>query len=208
MRVALACAAPVLVLGAVWLLVTQVLMVPAVPDQSTPADRVAQFIMHPEGLPRLGGERREAFIQQQVRRLVQDEPFRRRFLAEYRVSSPEEQKAFREHLFDAFKPLVMRDIRAFHDLSQAERGAYLDDRIVAYNRLNAFWGRAGIVKSDLGPAAPGPDELLGLLLQKTTEQERQMGVAYAAALQARVNEILADPALKQEFETRIGLPQP
>jgi hypothetical protein len=206
--VALACAAPVLALGAVWLLVTQVLMLPAVPDQSTPADRVAQFIMHPKGLPRLDPGPCEAFLQQQARRLVQDEPFRRRFLAEYRVSSLEEQKAFREHLFDAFKPLVMRDIRTFHELSPPQHRAYLDDRIVAYNRMNSLWGQARIGKSDLGPAAPGPDELLGLLLQKTTEQERQMGMAYAAALQARVSQILADPELKQEFETRIGLPQP
>ena len=199
----LACLAPVLLAGGVYLIVTQVLLVPAVPDAATPPDRLLRFIVHEKGLPRLRGEKCETFLQQQIQRLVRDEGLRNRFLAEYRTANPEEQKAFREHLFDAIKPIVMRDIHAYQAMPEAGRPAYLDERIVTYNRMNAFWGDVRISKNDLGPGQPGPDELLGMLTQKTTEAERQSGVAYGAALHARVLQILADPALKAEFEARI-----
>jgi len=204
MLVIAACAAPVIVLGGVWLLVTQVLLAPGLPDGTTPPDRVAQFIMHEKGLPRMGREETAVFLEQQVRRLVEDDAFRDRFLAEYRVSSPEDQKAFREHLFDALKPAVMDDIRRYHELESEEQQAYLDGRIIAYNRMNAFWGDVRIGRADLGTAAPEPDELLQMLMQKTTSEERELGLGFAAALQARVVEILADPQLKSEFEVKIG----
>lgn len=206
--VGLACAAPVLVLGGLWLLVTLVLMVPGVPEASAPPDEVVRFIVHEKGLPRLDRPRCEAFLQQQVLRLVRDEPYRGRFAAEYRVSSPEEQRAFREHLFDAFKPLVMDDIRRFHELPETARPAYLDERIVAYNRLSKLLSNAQVDKSIAGAPADAQADLLSTLMQKTTEQERQMGMAYAQALAGRVAVILADPELKAEFEARIAAPSP
>ncbi len=198
--------APVALLAGVWLLVTQVLLVPRVPGPDTPADYVAQFMMHEKGLPRLKRARAEAFLDQTVIRLLRDSAFRERFLAEYRTASPEEQKAFRENLFDAFKPRFMDDIRGYHDRPESGRRDYLDQRIVAYNRLSALVGSVKIGRADLGSGAPTPDELLQLLVSKTTEKEREQGAAYLAALHARVLEILADPALKAEFEARIAAP--
>lgn len=204
----LACAAPVLVLAGLWLLVTQVLLVPAVPDATTPPDQVVQFIIHEKGLPRLSREKCDAVLKQQISRLVRDEPFRNRFAAEYRVSSPEEQKAFREHVFDAFKPLVMDDIRRFHELPESARQAYLDERIVTYNRLSKLLGSVQIDKNIAGSPADAQADLLTTLLQKTTEEERQMGIAYAQALAVRVAAILADPESKADFEKRIAAPTP
>lgn len=203
-----ACAAPVVVLGGLWLLVTRVLLVPAVPGADTPPDEVAQFIMHEKGLPSLDREHCEAFLKQQILRLIQDERFRKRFAAEYRVSSPEQQRAFREHLFDAFKPLLMDDIRRYHALPEPDRPAYLDERIVAYNRMSKLLANVNI-DQDMAAAPPGDSaDLLGLLMQKTTEEERRAGLAYGQALGARVNQILADPQLKAEFEARIAAPEP
>jgi len=204
-----ACAAPVLVLGGVWLLVTQVLLVPRVPDATTPAERVVRFIAHEKGLPRLDERRFEALLEQQLRRLRQDGTYRAAFLAEYSTSSAEEQKAFRGHLFDAFKPLVMRDIRRCHELAGPARQDYVDDRIVAYNRTAVLWGdlRDKDVKATIGPTL-SKDELIEVLLQKTTEEERALGAAYGKAIAARVAEIQADPELKQQFEARIAAPQP
>lgn len=197
--------APVLVLGGIWLLVTQVLMVPGVPGPGAAPDEVAQFIMHEKGLPRLSRARTEEFLEAQVRQMVQREGFLDRFMAEYRTASPEQQSAFRSHLFDAFKPVVMADIREHEVLTEAgERQAFLDERIVAYNRLARFWGNTTISKGMLGPGALSPQETLDFLLNKTTEEERQSGIAYAQALRARVEEILADPELKAEFEARIA----
>jgi len=204
----LACAAPVLVLAGLWLLVTEVLLVPAVPDATTPPDQVAQFIIHEKGLPRLSREKCDAVLKLQISRLVRDEPFRNRFAAEYRVSSPEEQKAFREHLFDAFKPLVMEDIRRFHELPEPARRGYLDERIVTYNRLSKLLSSVQIDKNIAGSPADTQADLLTTLLQKTTEEERQAGIAYAQALAVRVAAILADPELKAEFEARIAEPTP
>ncbi len=199
----LALVAPVLVLGGVWWLVTQVLMTPAVPDTTTPADRLARFMAHAQGLPRLNVVEFEAFLKEQMPRLARDDAFHKRFLLEIRTSSPEEQEAFREHLLDAFKPLVMRDVRAFHGLAGAARAAFVDDRIVDYNRT--LGGELHVNKGDLfGEHAPGSAELLDWLIKKTTEEERQMGIAYIQVLAARVAEILAEPELKAEFEARIA----
>jgi hypothetical protein len=203
-----ACAAPVVVLAGLWLLVTEVLLVPAVPGAATPPDEVVQFIIHVKGLPRLDRQRGDAFLKQQILRLVQDEPFRNRFAAEYRVSSPDEQKAFRAHLFDAFKPVVMADIRRFQELPESARQAYLDERIVTYNRLSKLLGSVQIDKSIAGPTADAQGDLLSTLLQKTTEEERQIGIVYAQALAVRLTTILADPELKAEFEKRIAAPTP
>jgi hypothetical protein len=204
-----ACAAPVLVLGGIWLLVTQVLLVPRVPDATTPAAEVVWFIAHEKGLPRLDQRRFEALLEQQLRRLRQDAAFRAAFVAEYSTSSAEEQKAFRFHLFDAFKPVVMGDIRRFHELRGPAREQYVDERIVAYNRMAVLWGdlRDQEIKATIGPTLT-KDELFELLLEKTTEEERALGAAYAQAVAARVAEILADAALKQEFEARIRAAQP
>lgn len=206
-RVATLVVGPLALLAGVWLLVTQVLLVPRVPGPDTPADYVAQFMMHEKGLPRLRRARAEAFLEQTILRLLRDSAFRDRFLAEYRTASPEEQKAFRSNLFDAFKPRFMEDIRGFTARPEPASRAYLDDRIVAYNRLSALVGPVKIGRSDLGPGAPTPDEMLQLLISKTTEDERAAGAAYVAALHARVLEILADPALKAEIEARIAAPQ-
>jgi len=202
----LACVAPVVGLGLVWLLVTQVLLVPSVPGKDTPADAVAQFIMHEQGLPRLDRARAEAVLAEQVQRLVRDARFRERFAAEYRVSSPEEQKAFRENLFAALKPLVMDDIRSYDATPPAQRPALLDERIVKYNRLSKLVGSVQIDKNIAGPAGDVQADFLATLMGTTTEEERRLGLAYGQALAVRVNEILADPVLKADFEARIAAP--
>ena len=205
--VPLACAAPVLVLGAVCLLVTQVLLIPGVPDAATPPDRVAQFIMHEKGLPRLERARFEGFLDVQLPRLLRDQAFRDRFLAEVRTSSSDDQKAFRTHLFDAFKALVLRDADRYFELGGPARAEYVDARIVVYNRMKAFGGDVKIDKGDLfGAAAPTAQEMLSLVTGHTTAEERQRALTYGAALKVRIDVILADPALKAEFEARIGAP--
>ncbi len=203
----LAGVSPLVVLAGLYLLVTQVLMVPGVPAAATPADRVAAFIIHEKGLPRLTLPQFESFLAAQLPRLLRDAALRDRFLAEIRTASSEEQKAFRTHLFDAFKQLVLRDAGEYQQLAADERTKYLDARIVAYNRLKAFGGEVQIDKGDLfGAAAPGAEELLGLVTGGTTAQERSQALAYGGALKARVDEILADPALKTEVEARIQAP--
>lgn len=199
-----ACAAPLLVLGGAWWLVSEVLLVPTAPGDDTTADQLFTFIVHEKGLPRLNGKRREQFLEQQIRRLVQEAAYRDRFLACYRTAAPEDHSTFRANLFDAFKPLVMRDIRRFHELRDAEREGFLDGRVVEYGRLASFFGQVKINKSAFGNAAPKPQELLQLLFSKTTEEERQQGAAYFAAYAQRVSEILADAELVREFEGRIA----
>lgn len=196
--------APVVLLGLTWWIVTQVLMAPAVPTVKTPAVDVARFIQHPKGLPRLDTSEFEAFLEIQLARLRDNASFRERFLAELRIMSRDEVEQFNEHLFDAMKPLVMRDVRRFHELDPADRQVYLDDRIIEYNRINAAWGDTRISKGMLGPAAMSPQQTLDLLLRKTTEEERQRALAYGAAIHARVEEILADPQLEKQIRAEIA----
>lgn len=199
----LALAAPVIVLAGLWLLVTQVLMVPRVPDATTPADQVMRFIVHEKGLPRLSQPRAEAVFKEQVRRLTTDPAFREAFLREVRTASPEASAALREHLFDVYKPLLMADIRQYNTLEADARPAYLDERIVHYNRVSRALGATGITAEAAQGLLPSKAEALQLLLTKTTDEERQLGLFYQAALRARVEEVLADPELTAQFEQRI-----
>jgi hypothetical protein len=102
----------------------------------------------------------------------------------------------------------MDDVRRFHELPEAARPAYLDERIVAYNRLSKLLSNVQVDKNIAGSPADAQADLLSTLMQKTTEAERQMGLAYAQALAGRVAAILADPELKADFETRIAAPSP
>lgn len=204
-RMALLAVTPVIVIFGLWWFVSHRLLLPAVPDAYTAPDRVAQFLMHPEGLPRLGHKQALAVLETQMRRLAADAAFREALLAEIRTSPDEDKKALRQHLFDVYKPELMADIRKYHELPADARQDYLDERIVFYNRLQAAGSDVHINKDMVwGPTAPSPQELIELLYAKTTEEERQLGMAYAKALAARVTEILADPTLKAEFEARIA----
>lgn len=203
----LACASPVLVLAGIWWLVTEVLLVPRTPDARTPPDRVFAYIVHEEGLPRLDRPRAQAFFEEQVRRLLADADARRRFLAEIRTATPDQQKAFRANLFDVFKPMLMDDIQGYHAQPEEGRQTYLDDRIVAYNRLSRALGRdSTAITAELDMLKPTREEALALLLNRTTAEERQLGTAYVAALTARVQEILADPDLEAVLRARIDAP--
>lgn len=201
-----ALAAPVLGLLGLWWVVTEVLMVPPMPGEASSGDAAAAFIMHAKGLPRLGAERREAFLEVQGRRLATDDAFRERFLAAYRTASPGEQQDFRVHLFDALKPVVFRDVAQYERCPASERESYLDDRIVYYNRIGRMWGGTTISKHMLGRGALSPTEALEFILGRTTEPERERAVAYARALAARVESILAQPELKAALEARIAAP--
>jgi hypothetical protein len=199
----LACIAPVVVLGGLYLLVTQVLLVPGIPGDRAPGDEVARFIMHPKGLPRLPQSQREAFIQKQMPRLVRDQPLVNAFTSAVRTASPEEQDAFRENMFNTLKPMLVRDAAAWEALPEPRRQALLDERIVAYNRLGAR-SDVHVSRHDLGAAAPSGEELVKWLVSKTSADERRLMMAYAAALAERVNEILTDEKLKADFERRIS----
>ena len=205
LRMILLAVLPVVVIFGLWWFVSQRLLLPGIPDAHTPADQVAQFLMHPEGLPRLEHQRALAVLETQLRRLAADQAFLNALAAEIRTSPLEEQRALREHIFDVYKPELMRDIRKYHELPAAQRQDFLDERIVYYNRLQSAGSQVHINKEMLwGPTAPTPQELLEWLYTKTTEEERQLGMAYARALAARVEQIMADPALKAEFEKRIS----
>jgi hypothetical protein len=204
--VALACASPLLVLGGLWWAVNALLLTPGVPDDDASAEECVRFIVHEKGLSRLGDGRRDRFLQHHLRRLVQDAALRDRFAAVLRRLTVEEQAAFRAHLFDAFKPHVLRDVRRFHDLQGEPRRRYLDERIVEYNRVAAFLQEARIDKRAFGSALPDAGQMTKLLLTRTSEQERELGLAYFGALAERVKQILADPELKRELEARIATP--
>lgn len=199
-----ACLAPVILLGGAWLVVTRVVMAPPVPTATATADEVVRFLIHPQGLARLGAEQAETVFRTQLGRLATNADLRADFLREFRISSPDEQRAFQEHLFDVFKNIIMADVHEFQSLDPNAQPAYIDARIVEYNRLSRALGKDGISANAGQAILPDEREALAMLLQRTTDNERQMGVAYFGAIQARVLEILADPDLTADFEARIA----
>lgn len=202
-RIAAICLLPVLLLALAWWLLNNVLLVPRIPAASAPAADVFTFIAHERGLPRLDPAGRQRVLEAQTRRMHDDEAFRDAFLANYRTAAPPEQSAFRAHVFDALKPLIMRDVRQYHELDGAARAEFVDGRIVEYNRMRALWGSVRIEKAALGGSG-SPADLVSLVNTKTSEQEQSQAIAYFQALAARVSEILASAELKREFEERIA----
>jgi hypothetical protein len=203
--VVLAWLAPVLLLAGAWVLVDEVLLAPRIPDEQTPANELLAYIVNSRGLPRLSAERRCTLLEQQARRLLADAALRAQFLAAYRTAGRDEQEAFRVHVFDAFKPLVMRDVRGYSALAADDsRRSFLDQRIVAYGRLAAMWGSARISRRVLGSGAPDTGELLQLVMDRTSADERDAAAAYLKAYAARVGEVLADPELKRALEEQVA----
>ena len=193
---------PVLVLGGGWWLVTEVLLAPRVPTKTSGAEDVFEFIVDEKGLPRLAEPQVGEFFAAQLERLRNDAALREQFLSIYRTASSSQQEAFRAHLFDAFKPGVLRDARSFCELPESQRREFLDARVLDYARLAAFWGNVRISKEALGGGALSPTEMLGLVMNKTTPEEREIATTYFTAYGARVNEIIANPDLKRVFEDR------
>ena len=203
-----ACVAPVIILAGAWWVVNTFVLAPAIPGPSATPDELVEFVIHDKGLPRLDQDERLTFLTKQAKRIATDKGLSDRFARALRTASPEEQLAFRSHLFDTFKPLFLGDARRFLKLEPEAQQAYLDERIVAYNRLSITRGEVAIDPDALGSALPNSTEALQMVMEKTTEEERQTIMAYGVALRARVEEILGDPELKAEFEARIGEPVP
>ncbi len=201
-----ACAAPLLVLGGAWWAVNAFVLTPRVPTDDAPIDECVRFVVHERGLPRLNERQSASFLEQQTHRLVQHARLRERFATALRRLIPEEQEAFRVHLFDALKPRVLAHVRRFHALQGEAQRRYLDERIVEYNRAAAYLGQGRMDKSAFGNALPDSSRLTELLLTRTSDEERRLGMTYFAALGKRITEILADPRLKQDFEARIAAP--
>ena len=108
-------------------------------------------------------------------------------------------------MFGAFKPLVMRDVRGFHELDEEDRQEFLDERLIEYGRLAVFFGQVSINKDALGSTGPTRNELFQLLLSKTSPEERTRWAQYSAALDRRRAEILADALLTRQFQERIDI---
>jgi hypothetical protein len=202
----LACVSPLLLLGGVWWAVNVFVLTPGVPGDDASPEECVRFIAHERGLSRLNAERGDRFVQAQLQRLLRDAGVRTGFAAALRRLTLDEQVAFREHVFETLKPRVMADIRQFHTLRDEPLRQYLDERIVQYNRWGTLLQHARIDKSAFGDASPNSVQMSELLLSKTTEEERQLGAAYFAALAERVEQILSDPELHEAFAARIAAP--
>jgi hypothetical protein len=204
----LACASPILLLAAVWWLVNAVVLAPAVPDENGSAQQCVAFVVHERGLPRLGVEHQIAFVENSIRRAIEDGAFRNALAATLRRSAREEQVAFRTHVFDALKPRVLREIQDFHRLADPARTAWLEARLVDYKRLEMLLRTIRLDEGAFGDAVPDANELLRLVLSKTSEDERQLCLTYLSALSERANEILKEPELRRQFEQRLGFAIP
>ncbi|MCG3126313.1 MAG: hypothetical protein CHACPFDD_01145 [Phycisphaerae bacterium] len=203
-----AVAAPLLAVAGAWWLVDRVVLAPPRPRGDSPADACVRFIVDPRGLPRLSAADAERCVLDQIRRAGHDAAFREQFLTVLRRSTSDEQNLFVRHLIAALKPMVMRDVDAFVGTPPAGRDAFLDDRIVAYNRLRASFGDVRINKSMLAGALPtSPTDLLQLLNESTSADERSRATSYLAALAERIAVILADDALRATIERRIAAPE-
>lgn len=195
---------PVLLLAGVYWLVTQVVLVPRVPGPDAPGADVARFVMHEKGLPRLTPAAQVDALITQMSRLRIDSAFRETFLATVRTSGTDAQRGFRQHLFDAFKVLLVRDAAKFEQTPADGRETFLDDRIVFYNRLGMGLQADDFGKVLLAAIAPTRDEGLALLMERTDEHERDLVGQFLGALRSRAEAVLADEHLKAALEARIN----
>ncbi len=189
-------------LGLCWWLADALLLTPAVPGPAASPQAVFDFVSSTHGLPRLNADARTAFLESQFRRAVADPAFCEYLAATLRQASADDQAAFRTHLFDALKPLLLADVHAFEAAAAEHRISILDERIVAYNRMAAFLKTAEI-RRETGAALGQTHDWLPLLLSRTSPAERDACLRYGQALAGRVQQILAEPQLMQEMQARI-----
>ncbi|MBL8880227.1 MAG: hypothetical protein JNG88_14005 [Phycisphaerales bacterium] len=204
--IAIACIAPLLVLGGAWWLIAEVLLAPGIPTEASPPEDCVAYVVHDKGLRRLSPAEQEKFVRGQMARWLAQPAYREQFAAALRRSTADEQQAFRSNLFDVFKPHIMRDVAKFHATSGDGRRAFLDDRIIEYNRMGRVLRAGRVDKSAFGDALPSPKEMMDLIIVKTTQQERDQAQAFFTAMGGRIAEILADEPLKTEFEAKIAAP--
>lgn len=197
------CAAPLLLLGAAWWTIDRFVLTPPRPTLASTADEFVRFLVDAKGLPKLRQAEREALIELHLRKWLAQEDYRSGFASALRRCSDEEREAFKTHTFDAVKPIIMRDVRRFHELDGEARRTFVDERIVEYHRMASILRGAKVDKSAFGDSLPSSNEVGQLVLAKTTEEERVLGQAFFAALAARQVEIQADEALNAEFLRRI-----
>lgn len=203
---ALACIAPLALLGGVWWLIAEVFLAPGIPNEQSPPEDCVVYIVHDKGLRRLSATAQEKFVREQMTHWLARPDYREGFAAALRRSTADEQKAFRSNLFDVFKPHIMADVERFHATPAESRRAFLDERIIEYNRLGRVLRAGRVEKSAFGDALPSPREMMDLIFEKTTQQERDLAQAFFNAMGTRIAEILADETLKAEFEARIAAP--
>lgn len=199
----LVCVAALAAVGGAWWAVDALVLTPTTPDAASSADAWVQYVVDPKGLPRRDSGAAVQTLQELLARLLSDANFRDSFASALRRSTPEEQAAFREHVFDAFKPKLMADIRRYHELQGDARTAFLDERLVDFKRMEMLSRGAKIDKAAFADAAGDQAALLKLLLTKTTDEERALGAAYIRAAVARWNEIRQEPETLAAFEARL-----
>jgi hypothetical protein len=198
-----ACAAPVILLLIVWWAVTQFFLVPAVPDDDASPEAIARFLIHEKGLPRLAPRQAEQVFRRQARRLAADPPLRDRFLRQIRIASPEQQRQLRRHVMDFLKDVLISDIREYHQRPADAQLAYLDERIIDYNRLRNAFGETDLSPDLVGVLQPSKAEAWDWLMNHTTPEERQLLAEFRQLLVRRIEQILADPELEAEIRRRI-----
>lgn len=198
-----ACAAPLLLLGAAWWSIDRFVLTPPRPTMASTAEQVVRFLVDDKGLPKLRQAEREDVIELHLQKWLADESYRSGFASALRRCSDEEREAFKAHTFDAVKPIIMRDVRRYHELAGEARKAFVDERIVEYHRMASILRGAKVDKSAFGDSLPSSNEVGQLVLAKTTEEERILGQTFFAALAERQTEIQADEALNADFLRRI-----
>lgn len=198
-----ACAAPLLLLGGAWWTIDRFVLTPSRPTSASTAEDFVRFLVDDKGLPKLRQAEREEVIELHLQKWLADESYRTGFASALRRCSNEEREAFKAHTFDAVKPILMRDVRKYHELSGDARRAFVDGRIVEYHRMASILRGARVDKSAFGDSLPSSNEIGQLVLAKTTEEERALGQAFFAALAERQTEIQADEELNAEFLRRI-----
>jgi hypothetical protein len=197
---------PLVILAALWFAVSNWLLAPAIPDATTPPDQLVAFIIHEQGLPRLGAAEAERVLRTQVARLAADDQLSKNFLRFVRISSPEDQKAFRENLFDVVLHMLLADADAYESTAGPARGKTLDAAIVKYNKIaRGLSGQKDKIDSNVAKGIFGSEkDMVPLAFSRTNGEQRAKLMRFSAALQSRVAEILADPDLTADFEARIA----
>lgn len=203
--IAVLCASPVVILLGVWLLLDEVVFVPGEPGATASAADVVAYIIDDKGLPRMSSPRVQPFFEAQSVRMAKEPAFREQFLSTYRTSSPEERTAFRTHLFDILKPMIMRDVEQFHALKEQERDAFLNERYVDRKRLEILWAGIRVEKS----AADAADlqRVQEMITTRVSPEELSAALDYIKAFGKRQLEIESDPALRERLEERARQPK-
>lgn len=201
-KIVLGVLAGVIVIGGGWYAYYELTTVPPPNLENAKGQQVADYLGNPRGFARLSVDERQDFLVRTCQRYAYGEP-RHEFVGALHRMSSRERQVFLDAFYDVGRTRVMDHAQDFSKLTSAkQKRDYIDDAIRDFGSIRASLGGtapppsgvANIPQGSFGDPFKndlprGSDELMKVVVSKTTARERKDVKPFVDAVAARYKEL-------------------